>query len=249
MHGVALEMTKARKRAPPKPVVIEYLRLANELAEPGSAEAKRIKDINRVLAEGARRSIEQMRRGNRTGERAATDEAGTPVTATTLTAFRLRGSPLATLINGNARRKAADRAGGDELQAAMEIETAFMAIAGGSMFKPLNLERVDRSYSEDWPERTAIAVRRYQAFANHWSKMRKQSADRTLEVVVAAIIDQRPFSGIENDIGLRHGTAQLILVRGLRDYAARAGWVDRKTGDRWKLEADVGTKQPVGERP
>lgn len=146
---------------------------------------------------------------------------------------RLRNTPLASLLTG--RNPAI---GGEEFMAAQDIELAFMSISGAVMFKPLNMERVDRSNADrPLPIATAKAIERYQAWANHWSG-RKKRGDRTLEIVVAAIIDMRPFSVIEEDIGLRHGSARLATIRGLRDYAARAGWADHHER-KWLADAEL----------
>ena len=49
-----------------------------------------------------------------------------------------------------------------------------------------------------------------------------------LEVIIAAVVDERPISVIAADIG-RSGRGYKIvkngIVCGLRDYAARAGWI------------------------
>ena len=55
----------------------------------------------------------------------------------------------------------------------------------------------------------------------------------------AASIDERAFHVIEADAGIRHGMAARVTIAGLRDYAARAGWTDRNTGDAWIREAET----------
>lgn len=147
------------------------------------------------------------------------------------TGLKLGNSPIAALLE---RRKI----GGEELTAAQEIETAFMAISGAMMIKPLAMERVSSGgKSPDFPERTSKAIARYQAWANHWS-VRSKRGDKTLEIAIAAIIDMRPFSVIEADVGIRHGMAQKVTIRALRDYAARAGWAEGGNTKRWKDEAE-----------
>ena len=150
---------------------------------------------------------------------------------TTLAEFKLQGSPIARLIDQGKVR-------GEELMAVQDIELAFFALTSRLLIKPMVHERVDcGGHARDWPIRTAKAVGRYQAWANHWS-IRAKRGDKTLAVVIAAVVDQRPFSQIEEEYGMRkHGKAAIVVVRALRDYAARAGWVDGRQASRWKAEA------------
>lgn len=149
--------------------------------------------------------------------------------------LKLGRSPIAILLD---RRKI----GGEELTAAQDIEAAFMAISGSLMIKPLSMERVSAGKrAGDYPDTTTKAIARYQAWANHWSNRAKRG-DKTLEITIAAIIDMRAFSVIEADVGLRHGMAQKITVRALRDYAARAGWSEGAVTKRWKAEAEESFK-------
>jgi hypothetical protein len=143
---------------------------------------------------------------------------------------RLAGSPMALLIE-----KASAK--GEELMAAQEIETAFMAISGALMFKPLSMERTSPGARRDWSDRTAQAVEQYQSWANHWSARRKTHLDYTLEVVIAAVIDQRPIRTIAGDLGFDFRRIEKAILGGLRDYAARAGWVDGKIAKDWKEQA------------
>src|ERR1700733_9741024 len=76
------------------------------------------------------------------------------------------------------------------------------------------------------------AVSRYKRWVNHWSA-RARPGSCTLETVFAAVIEERAFHAIEADVGTRHGLAARIVIAALRDYAARAGWTDRRTGDAW----------------
>lgn len=70
-----------------------------------------------------------------------------------------------------------------------------------------------------------------------------RDGDRTLEIVIAAVIDERAFHAIEADVGIRHGVAARVVIAALRDYAARAGWTDRRIGDAW-IEAAAGAFAP-----
>jgi hypothetical protein len=81
-------------------------------------------------------------------------------------------------------------------------------------------------------------VSRYKRWAHHWSA-RARHGDRTLEIVIAAVVDERAFHTIEADVGIRHGMAARSVVAALRDYAARAGWTDPRTGDAWIAAAEA----------
>lgn len=214
MHGgMQLAKTKTKRSLPP--VAIEHLRLEHLLAVPGSSEARRVENINRAL------------------NRSQLVVEGKSVDATKLTILKRRGPPLAVLFDTH-------RIGGDELRAAQEISSAFFALSGGLLIRPQSMERRDPSYGpSDWPAAVALSVRQYQAWAKHWS-LRAKRGDKTLEIIIAAIVDERPFSVIEADVGIRHGLAAKAVARGLRDYAARADppWVDRRVAAQWKEEAE-----------
>lgn len=209
----ALALTKTPTKQ--KPVSIEFLRLDYDLGTP--AERERIRDINRHL--------QSQRYENPTP-----DGKGKSVEATKATIARLRQAPVALLAE---RRKI----GGEEIMAADEFSRAFMALQGFLMFKPLNMERIDKGYgSPDWSAKTKTAVTRYLKWKNHWA-VAAAHGDCTHEIMTSAIIDERPIRQIATDIGRRHSTTELALVRGLRDYAARAGWVEPRRAAEWIAEA------------
>jgi len=112
------------------------------------------------------------------------------------------------------------------------VTTAFYAQAGAVMIRSPSLEKRDASYQGREPVRVIDAVSRYKPWARHWSQ-RARFGDRTVEIMIAAIIDERAFHIIEADAGIRHGMAARVTIAGLRDYAARAGWADRNTGNIW----------------
>ena len=58
-------------------------------------------------------------------------------------------------------------------------------------------------------------------------------------LTLAGLPDERAFHIIEADAGIRHGMAARVTIAGLRDYAARAGWTDRNTGDAWIRDAEA----------
>jgi hypothetical protein len=176
------------------------------------------------------RAIRKAERSTAAGQHTDADTDG-DIGGTGATILRFRAAPLARLIE---RR----RIGGEEVRAADDIATAFHAQAAAVMIKSPSLEKRDASYQGREPFRIIDAVARYKPWAQHWSQ-RARRGDRTLEIIVAAIIDERAFHVIEADAGIRHGLAARVAISGLRDYAARAGWTDRSTGERWIRAAEA----------
>jgi hypothetical protein len=129
------------------------------------------------------------------------------------------------------------RIGTEEVRAADDIAVAFHAQAGALMIKPPSLEKRDATHHGREPVLVIDAVSRYKRWARHWSA-RARHGDRTLEIVIAAVIDERAFHVIEADVGVRHGLGARVVVAALRDYAARAGWADPRTADAWIAEAE-----------
>ncbi len=155
-----------------------------------------------------------------------------PAGATAQTRQKLRRSPIDWLVSTN-------RIGPIELAAAHDISVAFEALTRQVGFKPLSMERVDRSHEADDPARVIDAIGRYHSWANHWS-MRRKRGDKTLEIAIAAIIDERSFDAMDSDLSLRHGKARRITEMALRDYAARARWVGGRLRVKWIVEASNG---------
>jgi hypothetical protein len=75
-------------------------------------------------------------------------------------------------------------------------------------------------------------VTRYKAFARHWAKLRAWG-DRTFEIVIAVVVDERPFDNIEIELNLYRGKAKQVAIAGLRDYAARARMVPPQLAQQW----------------
>lgn len=211
----------------PRTIPIEVLRLDFELAlaDPVIDDvtgkrtlnpiAKRIREINAALGDAMHYPAKDA------------PEAG----GTKLTTIRVEQNPIATLL---AKRKI----GGEEFMAAQDIELAIMAIAGASMFKPLTMEKSDRSHmAADWPRKTCDAVARYRTFANHWSARKKQSGDPMLSIVYSAVVDQWTMRTIGSDLGYHHSKIERAVICGLRDYAGRAGWLERRVADRAAVDA------------
>jgi hypothetical protein len=170
----------------------------------------------------------RLKRAIRKAERRSGD--GREIGGTGATILRFRAAPLVRLIERQ-------RIGTEEIRAADDISMAFHAQAGAVMIKSPSLEKRDATYHGSEPVWIIDAVSRYKRWARHWSR-RAQHGDRTLEILVAAVIDERAFHCIEADVGIRHGMAARVVIAGLRDYAARAAWIDRNTGEAWIKEAE-----------
>src|SRR5215831_17923894 len=167
-----------------------------------------------------------LKRAIRKAERRSAD--GREIGGTGATILRLRAAPLVRLIEKK-------RIGTEEVRAADDIAIAFHAQAGALMLKPPSLEKRDATYHGREPVWIVDAVSRYKRWARHWSQ-RAQHGDRTLEIVIAAVVDERAFHIIEADVGVRHGMAGRVVIAALRDYAARAGWTGRGIGEAWIRE-------------
>jgi hypothetical protein len=169
----------------------------------------------------------RLKRAIRNAERRSGD--GREIGGTGATILRLRPPPLVRLIEKQ-------RIGTEEIRAADDITTAFHAQAAEVMIKSPSLEKRDATYHGREPVWVIDAVSRYKRWTRHWSQ-RAHHGDPTLEIVVAAVIDERAFYAIEADVGIRHGVAARVVIAALRDYAARAGWTDRSIGELWIKEA------------
>lgn len=165
----------------------------------------------------------RMKRVIRKAERHAAD--GSVRGGTGATILKFRPAPLARLADKQ-------RIGTEEMRAADDIAIAFHAQAGALMLRPPSLEKRDATYHGRDAAWVIDAVSRYKRWARHWSAQAR-TGDRTIEIVVAAVIDERAFHVIEADVGIRHGIAVRVVIAALRDYAARAGWTDRRTADAW----------------
>jgi hypothetical protein len=188
-----------------------------------------------MAIQGGRRPIEddkslaRLKRALRKAERRAGD--GSDIGGTGATILKLLPAPLARLVDKG-------RIGTEEVRAADDIAIAFHAQAGALMIKPPCLERRDPTHHGREPVFVIDAVSRYKHWAHRWSA-RARRGDRTLEIVIAAVIDERAFHAIEADLGIRHGVAARVVIAGLRDYAARAGWADRRTAVAWLDAAET----------
>lgn len=159
--------------------------------------------------------------------RQAEKKSGTGGTGQTI--LKMTAKPLGRLVDDH-------RIGPVEVMAAQDFELAFMTIGRALWIKPQSYERRDPSYGGVERVKEIDAQTRYKAFADHWSMMRKRG-DKTLEILTRALIDEQPFRLIEDDLNIKHGVASKAVIRGLRDYAARAKWTDPATAALWKAEA------------
>jgi hypothetical protein len=204
----------------------EPLRRTSEIENPGNqrpVEPDAAAPERRTRRAEDTRDFGRMKRALRKAERRSGD--GTDVGGTGATILKFLAAPLVRLADKN-------RIGTEEIRAADDIAIAFHAQAGALMIKPPSLEKRDATYHGREPVWIIDAVSRYKRWANHWSA-RAREGDRTLEIVVAVVIDERAFHAIEADVGIRHGVAARVVIAALRDYAARAGWTDQRTGDAW----------------
>jgi len=180
-------------------------------------EADSVQRLRKVVRRAEREALDKARKNLK----GAIDDVGTGQTI-----IRLQSSPVARLMD---RGKIA----GEELRAAEEITSVFMAITGALMLRAPSMEFRDRtSGTPTEPARMVDAHARYKAYAAYWSA-RARRGDRTLEIVIATVIDERSFRIIEQDLNIRNGKAEQATIWGLRDYAARADWCDKRLRTTW----------------
>lgn len=149
---------------------------------------------------------------------------------TGFTIIKLSASPIRRLLERG-------RIGAEELRAAEEIVLAFQSMTSALWVRPQTLERRDRSYHGNYePAAVVDAMARYKAFAAHWSTQARHGCP-LLAILIEAIVDERGLREIEADRRLRNGRASQIVVGGLRDYAARSGWVTGGIATSWFEQA------------
>jgi len=172
------------------------------------------------------------------------DSKGQSVDSTKLSLARYFGREcVASPVIGLVDRKLAS---GEEIMAADEIDTAVRAVAGATMIKSACLERIDGGRTPpEWDQHTGVAVANFKRWANHWSALAKQRSDCMLRCVYAAVVERRAISSLAADLGFGHNKVAHAVVAGLRDYAARAGWVDRQVAQKWMRDADKAFMRPA----
>jgi hypothetical protein len=147
----------------------------------------------------------------------------------TLVELRMRGGPVATLVNNH-------DIGSEEVMAIMDIELAILAISGGLQIKPVSLELKSAGMKGEISNRALEARRRFEAWAKFWT-CRAVAGDKTMAIVIAAVIEGRPFRVIEQDYNIGTGRAVKVCIRGLRDYSARCGEVAARLAQKWMADA------------
>jgi hypothetical protein len=150
--------------------------------------------------------------------------------ATGYTRIKFCCKPIARMVDNH-------EIGPEEHWAAKDIDLAWQAISGALTYKSPYSEKIDRGgYVEYFPVRIIDAVTRYKAFAKHWAKLRAWG-DRTFEIVIAVVVDERPFDNIEVELNLYRGKAKMVAIAGLRDYAARSKMVPPQLAQQWMTAA------------
>lgn len=150
------------------------------------------------------------------------------------TILKQRKTPIQKLIDDG-------KIGPEEIEAAGEIDRGFNAIARSLSIRGMVLERIDSSGGDRHiPIKALRSVRNYQRWATYWSERKKQYSDPMLEIIIAAVIDERPVRTIGAELSFHHATIERALIAGLRDYAARMdpSPVDAKIGDQWIADAE-----------
>ena len=140
--------------------------------------------------------------------------------------------------------------GPEELRAAEDIDQAVHDLCGSLGFGSAALDRVDGSHASSDAKAAAITKRvlRFQAWANYWSKRKKTEFDPMVEVVFAAVVDEQSIRDIAYEVGRHHAVVRAAIAAGLRDYAARAGWVTGALRERWIREAEEIFTRPIHRR-
>jgi hypothetical protein len=226
---LAVAERKARSRAAPMPTNGKPTPAKPSVELDPSHRARSIDDIaakiDRVdeAAREADRAVSRVRRSVTKTERQT--GAGEEIGGTGFTILKRRDRPITRLLENG-------QIGPEELQASEDITTAFHAQAGALFLKPLSMERRDPTHGACEPTKTIDAVARYHKWAKIWA-IRTTHGDPTLEIVIAAVIDERGFREIEQDLRLRNGAASRAVAAGLRDYAARAGWAHGQASRKW----------------
>lgn len=131
-----------------------------------------------------------------------------------------------------------------ELGAADGISRAYYLIVSRLKIGGMTLDRVDCSRPTEEErlkrlKRDAARIELYQGFANIWTKRNKDYGDPTLEIVIDAVIYEMSLNAIWSKHGYRLARIEKALIGGLRDYAARAGFVTGHQASQWMDEAEA----------
>ncbi len=145
------------------------------------------------------------------------------------TILKLRRTPIDALVSEG-------KIGALEFRAAGEFSSIFEDITRGLFPEESNfamLETGCTSYGPPaplpdlppaWQEAEEEMWRVYKSFVNYWSARRVRNHNPLLSVFVSAVVDQQPLEHIAQDNGLTVKQAERMIIKGLRDYARRAGW-------------------------
>ena len=148
----------------------------------------------------------------------------------TLLELRKASGPMEALIMNH------DIAG-EEMMAIMDIEMAMMALSGAGMIKPVSLELKSSGKKGEWSKVTADAVENYVGLGELLVGAGKPTATIRRRSWSVLSSTGHAFRVIERDVGIGTGRGAVICVRGLRDYAARSGWVARGIAAKWMDDA------------
>lgn len=203
----------------------------------GTAMVKKQKDSGADPAGRMMRAVRKAETSEFDRKRGAIKDAVQDV-GTGQTILKMRARPIPKLVDEG-------KLGPEELQAAEDILTAFTALSSGLCARGINYDRVDngRHTNSAWPTRVARAVTRYQEFARIWTQRNNEYGDPTLAILIGAIVDQHWLRTLALDHcrGQRMEWAikrtERAIIGGLRDYAARAGFVSGQQADKWQAEA------------
>src|SRR5258708_6128379 len=130
--------------------------------------------------------VQAVKRAVREAEKADRAKGDNATGASGFVLLRFVSKPIAWLIENK-------KIGPEEFQAAGDIVTAFMSMAGALMLRPHSLERLDRGRGDAEPAAVIDAQARYREWADYWSREFKLRRDRTLRVVIAAVVDEHPL--------------------------------------------------------
>jgi hypothetical protein len=202
-------------RAKAKPVTIAVLQA--QYRDP-STRARAV-SVNRALEARAIASQVEINQemGLKNPNVTALDAGANP-----LTLARRRRPPLETM-------RAGKHIGPEEFRAAEAIATVWFVLTSGLWIKPLNMEKRDKGYGSYESQSAIDEERRYRAWAT------ALAGKGVLPVVIDAIVEEHPFTMIEQIHTLAPGNGMRTVKRGLRDYAARAGWVSHNVRNKWLM--------------
>lgn len=227
----AREARRERIAAGARDIAQSFQRRADRIAQyrpgPGTASSrKKLRKLLHAAAEADVKNEVEM-------ERVAAADGEVRDRGTGLTRLKLSTPPVGKLIEEK-------KIGADERSAADEIYRAISMISAGVAVRGMAFERVDKSRTESevGTRKVSAMVHRYTVWAAHWTARANLYCDPILEIVVAAVVDERPIRVIAADMGYHRTKIEKGVVCGLRDYAARAGLVHGHVAKQWMEAAE-----------